>query len=249
MLFYGGEDGDAIRTLLFKLVARAPLDGEVPGAGKVGFVDNRLIEIPSGEVVERVGQSGHGEMLAVDGDVERCAGRTVCWRRSRDARAIARTFRLRHLRLSGGRRENVGGHISGSSFDNQVEAVGEESAQHELDVLRCGIGRHFRADVVVIALQPSGTSLHIGYIDAVGGGNEFSHGGLGKEIPVALDRVAVHKGIGREWAGVDVGDDEGLGGARLLSVRRDGENREKDESSSHPGSLRAAQIDSRCYLG
>ena len=124
-----------------------------------------------------------------------------------------------------------------------MKAVGEESAQHELDVLRCGIGRHFRADVVVIALQPGGTSLHIGYIDAVGGGNEFSHGGLGKEVSVALDGVAVHKGIGREGAGVDVGDDEGLGGARRLSVRRDGENREKDENCSHPGSLRGARIE------
>src|SRR5580704_3335262 len=176
-------------------------------------------------------------MLAVDGNVERCAGRIVWWRRSRDAGALARTFRLRHLRLSGAGREDVGGHRSGSSFDNEVKAVGEESAKHELDVLLCGIGRHFSADVVVIALKPGGTSLHIGYIDAVGGGNEFGHGGLGKEISVALDGVAVHKGVRREWAAVDVGDDEGLGGTRGLSVRRDGENREKDENCSHQVSL------------
>jgi hypothetical protein len=100
-----------------------------------------------------------------------------------------------------------------------VKAVGEESAKHELDVLRCGIGRHFSADVVVIALKPGGTSLYIGYIDAVGGGNDFGHGGLGKEISVALDGVAVHKGVGREWAAVDVGDNEGLGSTRVLSVR------------------------------
>src|ERR1700678_2116625 len=181
-------------------------------------------------------------MLAVGADVERCAGRIVLWRRKRDAGAIARTFRLRHLRLSGAGGEDVGWHGSGTSFDNQEKAVREESAQHELEVLLCGIGRHFRAYVVAIALQPGGTSLHIGYIDAVGGGNEVSHGGLGKEISVALDGVAVHKGIGREWAGVDVGDDEGLGGGgRGLSVRRDGENREKGESCSHLVSLNVAQ--------
>ena len=124
-----------------------------------------------------------------------------------------------------------------------MKAIGEESAKHELDVLLCGVGRHFSADVVVIALKPGGTSLHIGYIDAVSGGNEFGHGGLGKEISVALDGVAVHKGIGRKWAGVDVGDNEGLGGARGLSVRRDGENREKDENYSHQVSLRVARIE------
>ena len=139
--------------------------------------------------------------------------------------------------------EDVGWHRSGSGFDNEVKAIGEESAKHELDVLLCGVGRHFSADVVVIALEPGGTSLHIGYIDAVGGGNEFGHGGLGKEISVALDGVAVHKGVGREWAGVDVGDDEGLGGTRGLSVRRDGENREKDENCSHQVSLRVARIE------
>jgi hypothetical protein len=42
---------------------------------------------------------------------------------------------------------------------------------------------------------------------------------------------------------VDVGDHEGLGSTRGLSVRRDGENREKDENCSHPGSLRVAQIE------
>ena len=47
---------------------------------------------------------------------------------------------------------------------------------------------------------------------AIGGGNGFGHGGLGKEISVAVDGVAVHKGVGREWAGVDVGDNEGPGG-------------------------------------
>jgi hypothetical protein len=85
--------------------------------------------------------------------------------------------------------------------------------------------------------------LHIGYIYAVGGGNELGHSGLGKEISVALDGVAVHKGVGREWAGVDVGDDEGLGGTRGLSVRRDGENREKDENYAHQVSLRMARIE------
>ena len=124
-----------------------------------------------------------------------------------------------------------------------MEAVGEESAKHELDVLLCGVGRHFSADVVVIALEPGGASLHVGYIDAVGGGDEFDHGGLGKEVSVALDGVAVHKGVGREWAGVDVRDDEGLGGGRGLSVRRDGENREKDEGCSHQVSLRVARIE------
>ena len=63
LLFYGGEDGDAIGTLLFKLVATGPLESEVPGSRKVGFVDNRLIEISSGEDVESVGKSGHGEIL------------------------------------------------------------------------------------------------------------------------------------------------------------------------------------------
>jgi len=123
-----------------------------------------------------------------------------------------------------------------------VKAVGEERAQHELDVLLCGLGRHFRANVVVIALEPGGTSLHIGYIDAVGGGNELGHGGLGEEIPVALDGVAVHKRVGRERTGVDVGDDERLGGVWSLSVRRDGENREKDENRSHQASLAVARI-------
>jgi hypothetical protein len=172
-----------------------------------------------GEHVQSVGESGHGEMLAVDGIVGRCAGRRILRRRKRDAGAFAGTFRLRHLRLSRAGREDVGWHRSGSRFDNQVKAVGEESAKHELDVLRCGIGRHFSADVVVIALKPGGTSLYIGYIDAVGGGNDFGHGGLGKEISVALDGVAVHKGVGREWAAVDVGDNEGIGSTRVLSVR------------------------------
>jgi len=53
----------------------------------------------------------------------------------------------------------------------------------------------------------------------------------------------VHKGVGREWAGVDVGDNEGLGGTLGLSVRRDGENREKNENHSHPVSLRVARIE------
>ena len=156
-------------------------------------------------------------------------------RRKRDAGAFAGAFRLGHLRLSGAGGEDVGRHRSGTGFDDEVKAVGEESAKHELDVLRCGIGRHFGADVVAIALEPGGASLHVGYIDAVGGGDEVDHGGLGEEIAVALDGVAVHKGVGREWAGVDVGDDEGLGGGRGLGVRRDGENREKGESCSHQG--------------
>ena len=89
----------------------------------------------------------------------------------------------------------------------------------------------------------SAGELTLDELDAVGGGNEFGHGGLGKEISVALDGVAVHKRVGREWAGVDVGDDEGLEGTRGLSVRRDGENREKDENCSHQVSLRLARID------
>jgi len=67
LLFYGGEDGDAVGTLLFKLAATGPLDGEVPSSGKVGFVNNRLIEVSAGEVMEGVGESGHVEVLAVNG--------------------------------------------------------------------------------------------------------------------------------------------------------------------------------------
>jgi hypothetical protein len=143
----------------------------------------------------------------------------------------------------GAGREDVGWHGSGAGFDDEVEAVGEERAEHELDVVRRCPGRDFGADVVVIALQPGGTSMHIGDIDAVGGGDEFGHGRLGEEIPVALDGVAVHKGVGGERAGVYVDDDEGLGGGRALSERRDGEQREKGENCPHEINLRVTQIE------
>jgi hypothetical protein len=114
-----------------------------------------------------------------------------------------------------------------------VEAVSEEGAKHELDVVLGGLGRDLGADVVAIPLEPGGASLHVGCIDAVGGGDEVDHSGLGEEVAVALDGVAVHEGVGRERADVDVRDDEGFGGGWGLGERRGGEKREEGEGCSN----------------
>jgi hypothetical protein len=58
--------------------------------------------------------------------------------------------------------------------------------------------------------------LHIGYIDAVAVGNEFGHGGLGKEISVALHgQVDGQCGLGT-FLGLLYGGGAGL--AILLSL-------------------------------
>ena len=149
-------------------------------------------------------------MLAIDHDVERCVGWRVRWRRHRNARALAGAIRLGHLRLSGAGGENVGRHGSGAGFDDEVEAVGEEGAKHKLHIFLRGFGRNFGADVEAVALEPGGAALHVDGIDAVGRGDEIEHGGLGEEVAIALNGVAVHERIGGEGTGVDIGDEEGL---------------------------------------
>ena len=95
------------------------------------------------------------------------------------------------------------------------------------------LGGNLGADVVAIALDPRRASLHVDVIDSVGGGDEIDHAGLGEEVAVALDGVAVHEGVGRERADVDVRDDEGFGGGRGLGERRGGEKREEGEGCSN----------------
>ena len=104
------------------------------------MIDDGLVEISAGDVVEGVGESGHGEVLAVDGDVGRGAGGRVWRRRKWDAGAFTGAFRLGHLRLSGAGGEDVGWHGSGAGLDDEVEAVGEEGAKHELDVVLVVLG-------------------------------------------------------------------------------------------------------------
>ena len=225
------------------MAATGPLDGEVPGSGEVGFINHGLIEVVAGEVVEGVGEGGHGEVLAVDGNVRRSACRRVLRRRKRDAGGVARAFRLGHLRLSGAGGEDVSWHGGGAGLDDEVEAVNEEGAKHELDVIRGGFGRDLGADVVAVALEPGGASLYVGCIYAVGGGDEVDHGGLGEEIAVGLDGVAVHEGIGRERGDVDVCDEEGFSGGgalgeRLCREKWGGEKREEGEGCSHRENLR-----------
>jgi hypothetical protein len=103
----GGEDGDAVGALLGELVVRGPLEGEVVGCVELGFVDDGLIEVAAGEVVERVGERGHGEVLAVEGDVVWGAGSGSGWRRLRHAGAVAAFLRLGHLGLAGASAERM----------------------------------------------------------------------------------------------------------------------------------------------
>ena len=142
-------------------------------------------------------------------------------RREGDAGAFAGVFRLGHLRLSGASRENVGRHRSSAGFDDEVKTVGEEGTKHELYVVLCGLRRDLGADVIAIALEPGGTSVHVDCIDPISGGDEIDHGGLGEKVAVALDGVAMHERVGCEWARVDVGDDEGCGDGSGLGHRRD----------------------------
>jgi hypothetical protein len=132
---------------------------------------------------------------------------------------FASSLRLGHLRLSEAGGEDVGWHGGGTAFDDEAEAVGEEGAKHEFDVVLGGLGRDLGADVVAIPLEPSGASLHVGWVDAVGGGDEVDHSGLREGVAVALDGVTVHEGVGRERADVDVRDDEGFGSGGGLGER------------------------------
>ena len=75
--------------------------------------------------------------------------------------------------------------------------------------------------------------MHVVCIDSISGGDEIDHGGLGEEVAITLNGVAVHERVGRERARVDVGDDEGLGGGRSLGHRRDGKKRGENEGCSH----------------
>jgi len=221
LLVYGGENGNAVGTLLCKLAPTGPLDAEVPRSGKVGFVNNRSIQIAPGEVMEGVGESCHGEVLTVNCDVGRSAGRRIWRRRGRYAGAFAGVIRLGHLWLSQAGGEDVSRHRSRAGFDDKVKTVKKQSAKHQLDVIRRGPGRDFGADVVAIALQPGRASVHVGCIHAVCGGDKINHRGLGEEVAVALDGVAMHERVRGERAGVDVGDEEGLGDGGGLSHRRD----------------------------
>jgi hypothetical protein len=67
------------------------------------------------------------------------------------------------------------------------------------------VRRDHGAEVEAIALEPGGTSVDVGRVDTVGSGDEVEHGGLGEEVAVAHDGVAVHEGVGGEGAGVNVG--------------------------------------------
>jgi hypothetical protein len=64
------------------------------------------------------------------------------------------------------------------------------------------------------------------------------------ETPLQPTDVRMGVKLGLSYLSLKLsGDDEGLGVTRGLSVRRDGENREKDENCSHQVSLRVPRTE------
>jgi hypothetical protein len=108
--------------------------------------------------------------------------------------------------------EDVGRHGGGSGVGDEVESLGEECAEHKLEVV-FGCGRWgFGDDLEAIGFKPDGAALDAGGIEAVGGGDEIEHGGLVVDVAVAAEIAAFGEGEFARWAGVDVGDLEGRGG-------------------------------------
>jgi hypothetical protein len=59
----------------------------------------------------------------------------------------------------------------------------------------------------------------------------IDHRGLGQKVPVALDGVAMHEWVAREWALVDVGGDERFGDGGGLGDQRDGKSTKKTRTA------------------
>jgi hypothetical protein len=230
LFFDGVEDGDAVGALLFKLAAACPLDVEVPGAFERGRVDDRLVEIAAGHVVDLLGEVVHGHVVARDLDVARAG--TVRGSGFGAATGVDGGCRLLELRAAFGDAEHEGWDGRAAGVDDELEALREQGAEHELQGRLRGVGRDLGDDVEVVLLEPAWTALDVVAVQqTVRGLDEIDHGRVVDHVAVLHNRRRVEEGKCVVRAGVDIRDDEGRCERRLRGrgQHEQGEKRKRRE--------------------
>jgi hypothetical protein len=98
--------------------------------------------------------------------------------------------------------------------EDEVEALGEEGLQHEVDVVGRGAAGGVGGDVETVGVEPGGAGEDVVRVDAIGEGDHVDHGGVVQDVAVAAEGASGEVGSEGVSADVDVGEIEGGGGLR-----------------------------------
>ena len=167
-------------------------------------IRDRVEVVESGVVPDGVAEPRHGLVVAGDGVVAGNAGRKV-------GGGVV-FVDLGCLALAGGLEigagtafidaQDVGGDGMGVLAEDEVEALGEEGLQHELDVVGRAAAGGAGGDIEAVGLEPGGAGEDVVAIDAVGEGDHIDHGGVVQEVAVAVEGAAGE--VGGEGVGLSL---------------------------------------------